>query len=446
MDFDVVADELYGLPPDEFTAIRDQRAAEARAGGDREMAAAVKGLRRPAVSAWLVNLLARERVDRLEELLALSDAFREAQENRAARDLRRLSTQRRRLVAGLGRDARRLASDIDRHVSADAARELEGTLEAAVALPAAAESVRRGRLTKPLRYAGLGGSAVLDEDSEPTGPEADQEAAADLEEAPGPTATVLTEDSRPADLSVLRDEGVTGGIARRSARRAAGSAAGQAGRRASRRSRSARGGPPADATEPATVTEVIVDPGVDSGDEPLGGERVPHSPAPADVGTDGAAEDEVRPSGDVVEPGESGEPDEAAPEASDDLVIRRARRRGFRSTEGMNPTPSAAERHRHERYESARKAYDDAAEADREAAARADADDEAAAQAADRLERARADLAKREEQLRRAQDEQGAAVRHARTAQKARASSARRAEEAHRSLERARQVVERLRP
>jgi hypothetical protein len=59
-----VAADLYALDPSEFTAARDARAAETRQAGDRELAAAVKGLRRPSAAAAALNLLARERPPR----------------------------------------------------------------------------------------------------------------------------------------------------------------------------------------------------------------------------------------------------------------------------------------------------------------------------------------------------------------------------------------------
>ena len=53
------ADDLYRLAPEDFTAARDAAAKQARADGDRDGAAALKALRRPTVSAWLLNALVR---------------------------------------------------------------------------------------------------------------------------------------------------------------------------------------------------------------------------------------------------------------------------------------------------------------------------------------------------------------------------------------------------
>lgn len=156
MTLDDIADELYGLPLDAFTATRDARAREARRGGNRDLATAVKALRKPTTSAWLANLLARDRADRLEELLGLGAALREAQAALSGDQLRTLSAQRHEVVYALAQEARRLAGERGQAVSEDAERELQETLEAALADPAAAEAVASARLTRALSYAGFG--------------------------------------------------------------------------------------------------------------------------------------------------------------------------------------------------------------------------------------------------------------------------------------------------
>src|SRR5512133_2478550 len=98
-----VAQRLYGLLPEEFTAARDQAARDAKANGDREGAAAITALRRPSLAAWLVNALVRHRADELEQLLALGDALRSAQLSLVGDDVRTLSRQRQQLIAAVGR-------------------------------------------------------------------------------------------------------------------------------------------------------------------------------------------------------------------------------------------------------------------------------------------------------------------------------------------------------
>lgn len=156
MDLDGVADELYGLTPGEFVSARKARAAEAQQAGDRKLAAAIKKLRRPTTGAWLANLLGRRRPDELFQLLELGEATRRAQSELDADDLRRLSRQRRQVVAALSHDARRLAGEVGHPVSDAVGRELEDTLEAAFADADACEAVRSGRLTTALSYSGLG--------------------------------------------------------------------------------------------------------------------------------------------------------------------------------------------------------------------------------------------------------------------------------------------------
>ena len=59
MSIDDVAQELYALVPEEFTAARNARAKEAKAAGDAELAAQVQALRKPTAGAWLLNQLVR---------------------------------------------------------------------------------------------------------------------------------------------------------------------------------------------------------------------------------------------------------------------------------------------------------------------------------------------------------------------------------------------------
>jgi len=163
MNLGQVADELYGLAPAAFTAARDEQAGRARASGDAELAAEIRKLRRPTVSAWLVNLLAREDSGQVDDLLELGQSLREAQRALDGGRLRDLSGQRRQLVSALSQEAQRLAEAAGQAVSAQVEREVQDTLEAALAHPGAAGAVRSGRLTKALSYAGLGGDVGADD-------------------------------------------------------------------------------------------------------------------------------------------------------------------------------------------------------------------------------------------------------------------------------------------
>jgi chromosome segregation ATPase len=156
VDLDSAAAGLYGLRPGEFVSARDARAAEARRDGDKELAAAIKKLKRPSVSAWLTNILVRERPDEVERLLSLGAGLRQAQQQLEGEQLRALSQQRHQVVAALVQEADNLAALHGQAVSAAAQRELQETLEAALSDPAAAEALQAGRLTVALSYSGLG--------------------------------------------------------------------------------------------------------------------------------------------------------------------------------------------------------------------------------------------------------------------------------------------------
>jgi hypothetical protein len=190
-----VADELYDLSPAEFTAARDERARQARAEGERAASDAIRKLRRPTVSAWLVNRLVREASDQVSELLELGRSLRQAQQSLAAGQLRELSARRRELIRALVMTAKQRAAEAGRPVSNDAEREVEATLEAALADPAAADAVRSGRLTVPLSYAGFGEVDIGDAVAVPAAPHE----RAHRRPADGPPADAPPADVPPGD-------------------------------------------------------------------------------------------------------------------------------------------------------------------------------------------------------------------------------------------------------
>jgi hypothetical protein len=73
-------DELFGLAPEEFVAARDELARRLRRDGDPEAARRVKALRRPPLSAWAVNQLARGKEPSVDRLLAAGERLRAAQQ------------------------------------------------------------------------------------------------------------------------------------------------------------------------------------------------------------------------------------------------------------------------------------------------------------------------------------------------------------------------------
>jgi hypothetical protein len=155
-DLDTVADELYALAPGEFTASRDARAAEARKAGDRPLGTAIKSLRRPSAAAWALNQFVRAEPEQIARLTELGRGLRDAQESLSAEDIRALGRQRQQLVVSVAGQVRALAYGAEHPLSESAFREVESTLEAALADPDAAAAVSSGRLVRTLSYAGFG--------------------------------------------------------------------------------------------------------------------------------------------------------------------------------------------------------------------------------------------------------------------------------------------------
>jgi len=151
-----VTDELYALPPGEFTATRNERAKQARADGDRDLAEQIRALDKPTTSAWLVNQIARELGDQLEPLIELGRELREATANISGEELRALTRQRHQLVYALVQEARKLGSQHGTKVTDAVAGEVQRTLDASLADPDVAEAVLSGRLAHATEYAGFG--------------------------------------------------------------------------------------------------------------------------------------------------------------------------------------------------------------------------------------------------------------------------------------------------
>jgi hypothetical protein len=88
--------------------------------------------------------------------LELGSALQDAQAQFAGEDLRRLSRQGQQSVTALGRQARQLARDSGMRVAEDTLREVDETLHAVLADPAASAAIRAGHLTGAWHYAGFG--------------------------------------------------------------------------------------------------------------------------------------------------------------------------------------------------------------------------------------------------------------------------------------------------
>ena len=138
------ADELYGLPLDEFVARRKDLAKELRA-EDRAAADAVAALRKPTLPAWTANQLVRRRELDVRRLLKAGESLgkrsKDAESFREAR--REESTVVRRLLAG----AREILEAEGRSPSDGTVSSVANLLRSAATDETARELLAKGRLT-----------------------------------------------------------------------------------------------------------------------------------------------------------------------------------------------------------------------------------------------------------------------------------------------------------
>lgn len=73
------ADQLYALPPDEFTEARNEAERELRKAGEQEQADKVRALRKPTAAAGAANRLVREHRPEVDAFLAAAASLRDAQ-------------------------------------------------------------------------------------------------------------------------------------------------------------------------------------------------------------------------------------------------------------------------------------------------------------------------------------------------------------------------------
>jgi hypothetical protein len=149
-----IANGLYAAPLEDFVALRTASAKEAT-GQDKALGAAVKGLPKPSVAAWAVNMLAIHEPDVLAALADLGARMREAQASLDAHALRELGRERRTMLAAAVDTAKSVVEEQGRAISDTIANDVEETLRALTADEGAAAAVRSGRLLKTLSADGV---------------------------------------------------------------------------------------------------------------------------------------------------------------------------------------------------------------------------------------------------------------------------------------------------
>ncbi|QCX29132.1 hypothetical protein FC770_12765 [Nocardioides jishulii] len=149
------ADDLYALAVTDFTLARDALAASLKS-EDKELAAAVKALRKPTVAGWAVNLFVRRESEQVDQLLDLGAALRDAQSALDGEELRALSRQRRQVTAAMATRARAVAADEGQRLTQAVLDQVEATFTAALLDEGAAVAVRSGMLVQAITVTGVG--------------------------------------------------------------------------------------------------------------------------------------------------------------------------------------------------------------------------------------------------------------------------------------------------
>jgi hypothetical protein len=149
------AADLYGLPLDEFTRARDELARELRRAGKKEAADEVKALRKPPVSAWTVNQVARRHPQEMKALVKAGDELRKAQRQvvsgRDPEVLREATNKHRERLDELATIARReLGAD------GPTLQRVVQTLRSASVDKEASKGLLAGTLTGDVEQAGFG--------------------------------------------------------------------------------------------------------------------------------------------------------------------------------------------------------------------------------------------------------------------------------------------------
>ena len=152
MDLDEAVTELYAAPLEEFVAVRTRLAQAA----GRPGAAEIKALRKPTVTAWLLNQLAREHTDVVATVDDLGRRMRAAQAAADMTALRELRPERDAVLRDCVAAVRDVAEEHGRSLSQAGADEVSATVIAALADVESQAALASGMLVKTLSYSGFG--------------------------------------------------------------------------------------------------------------------------------------------------------------------------------------------------------------------------------------------------------------------------------------------------
>jgi DNA repair exonuclease SbcCD ATPase subunit len=160
MNRDEELDRLYGSPLREFTRIRNELAKGLAKSDEGEAAAEIKALKKPSLSAWAVNQLARSERMQVRSLLTASEQVRDAQEKvlrgGEADELRDAGARQREVVDALLASAKGILRSAGHPATEATLERIRKTLTAVASDDEGRRLVEAGRLVEDLEPAGFG--------------------------------------------------------------------------------------------------------------------------------------------------------------------------------------------------------------------------------------------------------------------------------------------------
>lgn len=146
MDLETALDKLYELPLDEFTTARNELAAELKAAGRAEDATTLKKIKKPPLSAWALNQVARREPDDVGAYLDTLDSLEGAS---SSSELRAATEARKSAAARIHRAAGRVLADGGHPASGAVMQKIMASL---VATPSEeeVELLRKGHLASDI--------------------------------------------------------------------------------------------------------------------------------------------------------------------------------------------------------------------------------------------------------------------------------------------------------
>ena len=148
-------DDLYAVPLDQFVKARNEIVARLKKDGDEAAATRVAALKKPSVSAWTVNQLARSGSLDLQRLIKAGEALEQAQGRAMSGEDSSGFEEARRDEAAAISLLRSAAKEVLRAGSPAVLDRIVSTLRAGVATPEGRALLKKGRLSEDLEPMGV---------------------------------------------------------------------------------------------------------------------------------------------------------------------------------------------------------------------------------------------------------------------------------------------------